>query len=103
MFEYTSTQLKNFSPGYEYWIVFISDASTSAILEGCYKVLGSRPYDISFIPEDLWDTEEGLENQLNWYDLEKMDVLEDLEGRLIIDWGKGTRMWHQKATRETLA
>jgi len=35
-----------------------------------------------------------------YFKLEYMDLLKDYENRLVIDWGKSTRMWHQKGTTE---
>ena len=32
--------------------------------------------------------------------MEPVDLLKDYEGKLVIDWGGSTRMWHQKATTE---
>ena len=39
--EYTRVQSDNFSDGYDYWCVFISDKSTTARFFACYKVNGS--------------------------------------------------------------
>lgn len=38
--EYTRVQSDNFSNGYDYWCVFISDKSTTAKFFACYKVNG---------------------------------------------------------------
>ena len=35
-----------------------------------------------------------------YFHLEPLDLLKEHEGRLIIDWGKSARMWHQKGTTE---
>ncbi len=34
------------------------------------------------------------------FNLKHVDVLKEYEGRLVIDWGGATRMWHQIATNE---
>ncbi|MFA9381659.1 MAG: hypothetical protein ACERKO_11430, partial [Acetanaerobacterium sp.] len=100
VFWYTSCQKPDFSNGYDYWVVFISDKGTSARLEGCYKVNGNKSGNEAILPSDFpyknwFETDEKY-----YYELEKTTHLEDLFDRLIIDWGKSARMWHQKATNE---
>ena len=97
--EYTQIQKVGFSSNYEYWIVFISDKGTSCKLYACYKVNGWRPNTSELIPNDFpyptWFNGSGV-----YFSLDKTTLLEEFEGRLIIDWGKATRSWHQKATTE---
>ena len=35
-----------------------------------------------------------------YFCLEHVDLLQDYEEKLIVDWGPSTRMWHQKGTTE---
>ncbi len=97
--EYTKYQKKGFSKHYDYWIVFVSDKSTSAVLYGCYKVLKERERSTDVLKDGFplaeWINEEG-----SYYELERLDCLQDYEGRLMIDWGKATRSWHQRALNE---
>ena len=98
--EYTCRQKTGFSDNYDHWVVFVSDKSTRAVLEGCYKVNGEKPDSADLIPDNFPNRQSWLERDGSVFELEHIDVLKELEGRLIIDWGKGTRMWHQKATTE---
>ena len=41
--EYTRVQKPDFSKGYDYWCVFISESSTTARFFACYRVNGSVP------------------------------------------------------------
>lgn len=41
--EYTQHQRKEFSKGYNFWMVFISDGGSLARFEGLYKVLEEKP------------------------------------------------------------
>lgn len=99
--EYTQIQKRGFSKGYDYWITFISDRGTSAKLEGVYKVKSVSDVPTSLQPEGFplsdWYKPN---NEFSYFDLERTCILEDLVGRLIIDWGPGTKMWHHKATTE---
>ncbi len=97
--EYTQIQKKDFSEGYEYWITFISDKGTSAKLDACYKVNGFVLNTLNVAPKgfprlEMFDGEHG------YFDLMRTDILQDMSGRLIIDWGKATIQWCQKATNE---
>lgn len=38
--------------------------------------------------------------EMAFYDLEYVELLKEYEGKLVIDWGKSTRMWHQKAVTD---
>ncbi len=97
--EYTQQQKKNFSKGYDYWLVFISDKGSLARLEGCYKVIR----EIADVPELIpinHPHPEWFKGEGSFYILEEVSEFKDYEGRLIIDWGKSTRKWHQKGTTE---
>ncbi len=38
--------------------------------------------------------------EMAFFDLQYVDLLKEYEGKLVIDWGKSTRMWHQKAVTD---
>lgn len=97
--EYTRRQENGFSKGYDYWCVFISDKGTLAKLYACYKVGASVPDTPDVIPAGF-PHPEWFQGTDSFFDLEPVDLLKDYERRLLIDWGKGTRMWHQKGTTE---
>lgn len=97
--EYTQQQKNNFSCGYDYWIVFIADGGTSCRLEGCYKVNGFIRDDEKAVPKGF-PHPEWFKGEGSYYNLQRTDLLLEMEGRLIIDWGKSTRSWHQKALND---
>ena len=101
VYEYTCHQKKDFSKGYEYWVTFISGSGTLAKLYSIYKVGAFIPDTEETIPAGLPSTEASHYNgEHAIFDLERLDVLEEMEGRLTIDWGQSARMWHQKGTTE---
>jgi hypothetical protein len=62
---------------------------------GVYQVRGRRPaqevplpHHLTYLDEPGWPTAGDL-----WYDLVKVEGFEDLENRVIIDWGPGARTW----------
>ena len=98
-FEYTCHQRKDFSKGYEYWVTFIGDKGTLARLCACYKVLGSQPDTPDITPDGLPEIEkQHFKGEDAYYELEPLDIFREYENKLVIDWGKSTRMWHQKGT-----
>lgn len=101
VYEYTCHQKNNFSKGYDYWVVFVSDSSTFAKLHSIYRVCGSVPDTEDRIPQGLPASEaKEYSGQNSFYLLEAVDLLHEYEGKLIIDWGNSALMWHQKGTTE---
>lgn len=99
VWEYTRQQKQGFSKGYDYWCVFISGKGTLAKLFACYKIGGSVPDTPDAMPQGF-PHPEWFHGESAYFDLEYTDLLKDYEGRLTIDWGSSTRMWHQKGTTE---
>lgn len=75
---YTAAQDPTFPTQHTYWLVFLGEEANSARLAACYRN-GGRTAGSQFA-------------------LEQTDILNDLSGRLIIDWGRGTRTWKQNGT-----
>lgn len=78
----------------DYVISFIGEEGTLGTLLGCYKVNDYVEYDPALIPADI---SMGVESDVI-YNLEKTDILGDLQNRLVIDWGKGAINWCQNGT-----
>lgn len=97
--EYTQLQKKGFAKEFDHIITFISDIGTSAKLEGCYKVQGERPVSTEYIPAG-YPAPDMFTHDISQFLLERTELLKDLAGRLIIEWGRSTISWHQKATNE---
>lgn len=77
-------------------ISFLGTEGTNGVLLGCYRVKGFTPCDtVVFPPDFIMDFTDCVA-----YNLEKTDILADLQDRLVIDWGKGAINWCQNATTE---
>lgn len=99
--EYTRHQKENFAKGAEYWAVFVSDKSTKARFYACYKVDGSpvrsnADMAVEGFPYPDWYTNEGE----YLHNLQKTDIMSDMEKRLVIEWGRATTAWYQWGTNE---
>lgn len=101
VYEYTCHQKSGFSKGYDYWVTFISDQGTLCKLDSCYKVGAAVPDTPDMIPKGVPEIEaRKFQGKNAYFHLDPLDLLKEYEGRLIIDWGKSARMWHQKGTTE---
>lgn len=78
LIDYTSDQDASFPSRHPYWLIFLGEEATSARFVTCYRNAG-RPSG-------------------GFFDLDEVPVLADLSGRLVIDWGPGTRSWKQNGT-----
>lgn len=92
--DYQRLQTKKVFDKADYILSFLSSEGTSARFYGCYEVKGVRKADYSKLPILFPDDEL---DDCNYYILEKTTLMNDMEGRLIIDWGKGTLSWTQWA------
>ena len=94
--EYTRHQGEKFAKDAEYWIVFVSDKSTKARFYACYQVDGPKEKaDPSKIP-DGFPFPEWYEKENEYlHSLKKSEIMSDMEGRLVIEWGKATTAWYQ--------
>ncbi len=101
VYEYTCHQKLGFSKGFDYWAIFISGEGTLAKFYALYKVCSAVPDSADLAPKGLPDCEaKGYVGENAVFLLEPVEALKDYEKRLTIDWGKSTRMWHQRGTTE---
>ncbi|WP_170509548.1 GIY-YIG nuclease family protein [Ruegeria arenilitoris] len=90
--------------GAELAVQFVPQGSTGALFVGAHYIVES--WAAIENPErnpSLWTPlEEDYGQDLNHrrYDLVRVNALEDMVGRLIIDWGAATRSWSQWAERK---
>lgn len=97
--EYTRCQKRSFTRKFKYWAIFVGNSGSMALYKGLYHVEGVASNERQFCPEGfpfprMYNGEDA------YFDLEEVEVLDDLKDRLMIDWGQSARMWHQKATNE---
>ena len=88
---YQSFQPKEVFKGCDHIIVFVGEEAARSRLVGVYSV-GERTSGKTIelpphCPED-WRAE-------HHYSLEKVQGLDDLERRVVINWGTGALAWHQ--------
>lgn len=97
--EYTRRQKIGFSKNYDYWAVFISESGTHARFFALYKVIGEVPDTPDIVPPNF-PHPEWFQGENSYFDLEHIHSFQEYEGRLTIEWGKSTQMWHQKGSTE---
>ena len=99
MDEYQKLQKESFFNGCDFILSFISEPGTSAKFMGCYEVGGGKRLDPALMPKGF-PAADMFERDAYHFNLKKTDILNDLIGRLIIDWGRAALSWHQWATNE---
>lgn len=92
--DYQSVQSKDIFKGCQYILSFLGVEATKAIYIGAYKKISMTQTEVNSLPIDYPYKEHGIGNYYR-YKFEKIDLLEDMVDRLVIEWGKSTRMWHQ--------
>lgn len=97
---YQALQSKNFFNGCDYVLSFVSEMGSSAKFMGCYKV-GEKSLlatQVEFPPD--FPAMDLIDEDIYYFELEKVDSLKKYEMRLIIDWGKAAISWQQWAKNE---
>ncbi|MBI5016538.1 MAG: GIY-YIG nuclease family protein [Deltaproteobacteria bacterium] len=82
----------------KYWASFVVSSADETVFVGLYRIKdrGISDHDIPKPHSDGVDPA----GTVDIYDLEFQDVLSDLKGKLIIDWGSGERAWVQRPDRQ---
>lgn len=77
----------------DYIVSFLGLEGTSALFYGVYKVLASKPGNQVPLPADFIYQDFDIDSI--YYELREVPGFEDLKNRVVIDWGKGVKSWHQ--------
>lgn len=84
----------------EYVLSFLGAEGTEGKFLGCYKLTDTQPFMPEHVPLDFMPEENMSAETHVFWQMEKTDILSDLIDRLVIDWGKSTLSWCQRATLE---
>lgn len=76
----------------DFMVSFIGMPRNQARLIGVYRINGRKKLAEITLPENYPFTEDP---EFNYYLLQKEPGFDDLEQRVVIDWGASTRSWHQ--------
>lgn len=102
---YQSYQREGFDCG-DYVISFIGIESVMAKFIGIYKVKGRKreievPVPSDFLQQSglLFAQNYGIDNSTLFFELQRADGFDDLKDRVVINWGRATRKWHQWLSR----
>ncbi len=84
----------------DYVVSFLGLKKTRSLFVGVWRVQGSRPMsdvarDPAFPFPEWYD-----DGDTFFYDLEEIPGFEDIKDRVVIDWGRSTRSWHQWLNRK---
>ncbi len=94
---YQAGQAREVFKGADYLVSFVGEQGSRSRFVGVYRVDGLLPEPLP-LPDDY--PYPAFAPQLA-YRLTRLPEFEDLEGRLVVDWGGGTRSWVQWLKRKT--
>jgi hypothetical protein len=84
-----------------HWASFVATPEGQTLFVGIYRVEGRNLLEI----DSPWFNAEGIDlaGTCHTYDLVLTEHHMDLIGRLVVDWGSGTRSWVQRSDRQDKA
>jgi hypothetical protein len=98
---YQATQSRPVFDHCERIISFVGTAGTTARFIGVYRVRGRRSKsDAREVPRPAGFPSDYFQTPRYYYDLEQETAFGDLENRVVIEWGKGTRSWVQRLSNK---
>lgn len=92
--EYTRCQAQNFSEDHDIWMVFISYKGTLAKLYGCFRKTGSVPRT-RYVKPNGFPFDNWFEGKDSYFTLEPVEIMNEYNDRLVIDWGKSMKFYHR--------
>jgi hypothetical protein len=84
----------------KYVVSFVGLEKNRAKFIGVYEVKGRKLLDEVELPGGSPLYQQFSVGCEFWYELEKIPGFEDLVDRVVIDWGKSARSWHQRLTEK---
>lgn len=96
--EYTAMQETGFAKDRDYLLVFIGERPTFARFFALYQIVNRFPVRKEHIPASYPNKRE-VEEDGEYLELREEQLPEGLAG-FVIEWGRGTVRWCQKAERE---
>jgi hypothetical protein len=95
---YQGYQSRPIFDGCTFVLSFAGGEGTKARFLGVYRVIGKRDGHQVQLPSGCPHTE--WRDSQHFYELRREPGYEDLENRVIIEWGKGALAWHQRITNK---
>lgn len=96
--EYTAMQEPGFAKDRDYLLIFIGERPTLARFFALYKITNRFPTRKEHIPASYPNIRE-VEEDGEYLELREEQLPKGIEG-FVIEWGRGTVRWYQKAERE---
>ena len=98
---YQSTQSKRCFDNCEYIASFMGTNKTEALFLGIYEIVDSVVGEMvkEMMPKG-YPYPEHFDNDHMYYIMKKLDVMSDMDKKLVIEWGQATRSWFQWANKD---
>lgn len=99
---YQGIQDSEIFKGCEYVLAFSAENSFTCRFIGLYKVGNCVPASDQHEPAGYDRAKDWIQPGSVYYSMVRDPLLQELEDRLVIDWGKGALAWHQWFTDRTI-
>lgn len=98
---YQSTQSKRCFDNCKYIAAFMGTNKTEALFLGIYEIVDSVVGETvkEMMPKG-YPYPEHFDNDHMYYIMRKLDVMSDMDKKLVIEWGQATRSWFQWANKD---
>ena len=98
---YQSTHHTNCFDNCKYIAAFMGTNKTEALFIGIYEVIDSiAGSSVKEMMPEGYPYPEHFDNEHMYYKMKKLDVMSDMDKKLVIEWGQATRSWYQWATND---
>lgn len=98
---YQSSQSKNCFDNCKYIVAFVGTNKTEALFIGLYEIIDiiTGPQVIKMMPNG-YPYPNHFDKKHIYYKMKKLDVMNEMDKRLVIEWGQATRSWFQWASND---
>lgn len=98
---YQSIQSKNCFDNCRFIAAFIGTNKTEALFVGIYEIIDSfTGTDVKNMMPEGYPYPEHFSADHKYYKMKKLDIMSDMDSKLVVDWGRGTRSWFQWASND---
>ncbi len=98
---YQASQSKNCFDNCRYIASFIGTNKTEALFIGIYEMVGiiTGPKVKDMMPKG-YPHPDHFDDKHVYYKLKKLDIMSDMDKKLVIEWGQATKSWYQWARND---
>ncbi len=98
---YQASQSKKCFDNCRYIAAFIGTNKTEALFIGIYEIVGTiTGSEVHNKMPEGYPYPDHFDERHVYYEMKKLDIMSDMDGKLVIEWGLSTRSWFQWASND---